>query len=147
MNRILAILLIVAVSLSGSVLYRVDKQPIETIVQLHDVSVTTGDEARINIPLLYEGYVIEKIWGYHTTAGSGGSPTDSTSVEIRDITTSTVLDTLVITVTDSKDSLISVGYTAGAGIELAMKVLTQTNTPAKGLRIVLQLEDQNNARE
>lgn len=139
--------LVLGVLFSGSLsdsLYKIDEFTMQVIVEPHDVSCAVSQETRINIPAQYGGYFITGLAAYHTTAGTEAA-TDDTEIEIKNITDNVVIDTIVIEPTTlggvQRDA--SVSYEVAAGDEIAIKVIEVTDTPGKGLRTAIYIQDSN----
>lgn len=126
-------------------MWRVDEKPIQILMQLHDVSATTGLETRFNISHTFDGYVLTDWYAYNTTAGSAGAA-DSTGIELRDITAAVIIDTIYVLNGTTTRTNTGLSYTLVGGNEMALKVIRQTSTPSLGLRVELVQSDINAVR-
>jgi len=140
MNKLLVILGISIVAISGA-MWQTDVQPQQVIMEQFDIDVVVDLESRIQVSQAFDGYLLTDIEGYMTTASP--SSTDSTLVEIRDITDATIIDTLKIMSGDKEGLRGSLTYALIGGNEIAIKVVRQPATPGKGLRCVLVYSDIN----
>ena len=142
MKYVIGIGLLIATVLGVNVSYKMDETTFQTILQAWDVSCAVNNEMRINIPAQYDNYYITYLSAYHSTAGTEAA-TDDTEIQVKDITNNIVLDTIVIepTVLSGAQRDATVSYQVDTGDEISFKVIEVTDTPGKGLRVIIKLDD------
>lgn len=139
--------LIAVVFVTATSTYRIDREHVEIILQLHDINMAVNNEARINVPDIYAGYNVTELWAWNTTAGSTASPTDTfTMIQINDITGAAVIDTIRIRKTEKAGSKTGLSYQVTSGMEIGIKTINVLSTPAQGCRVGILLEDIDGVR-
>lgn len=107
----------------------------QALVEQHDIGVVVGTELHFNIPPNLDGWVVDTVIGFHTTAGTTGE----TLISVYNLTQAEdVVSQFDIDAGNTVQSQTG-NYVLTSGDEIRIRIDGECTTPAQGLRVVLIL--------